>query len=121
MFRSAILPRGFRFLVLGLWLLLVAPASPAVTEGTASGPTTTAPAASTNLTTFEANGFRVALDTTGFKHDLGYEKFHENYFRLAQFHNRTLAVAFLDFIHCQLQGLQFFRILVCFFFFCHFT
>ena len=86
MFRSAILPRGFRFLVLGLWLLLVAPASPAVTEGTASGPTTTAPAASTNLTTFEANGFRVALDTTGFKHDLGYEKFHENYFRLAQFH-----------------------------------
>jgi len=85
-FRSATWPHGVRFATLGFGLLLVAPASPAVAVGEAPGPTATAPAASTNLTTFEADGFRVALDTTGFKQDFGYEKFQENYFRLAQLH-----------------------------------
>jgi hypothetical protein len=85
-FRSATLPHGVRFAILGFGLLLVAPASPAVTEGDAPGPTATAPAASTNLTALDANGFRVALDTTGFKQDFGYENFQGNYFRIAQFH-----------------------------------
>jgi hypothetical protein len=84
-FRSVTLLRGVRFALLCFGLLLVAPASPAVTEGAAPGPTATAPAASTNLTTLDANGFRVALDATGFKQDFGYENFHGNYFRLAQF------------------------------------
>jgi hypothetical protein len=85
-FRSAILPHGIRIVILGFGLLRVASFSPAITEGDAPRPTATAPAVSTNLTTLDANGFRVALAATGFRKDLGYEKFHGNYFRLAQFH-----------------------------------
>ena len=85
-FRSTTLPHGVRLTLLGFGLLLVASALPAVAEGEAPDPTATAPAAGTNLTTLDANGFRVALDATGFEKALGYEKFHGNYFRLAQFH-----------------------------------
>ncbi len=54
--------------------------------GAASGGTTNPPAdVPRTLTTLEANGFRVSLDTLGFKQDLGSERFRRNYFRLAQF------------------------------------
>jgi hypothetical protein len=68
--------------------------------GAASGGTTNPPAdVPRALTTFEANGFRVSLDTCGFQQDLGYERFKRNYFRLAQFtttdeHKRELGGGF---------------------------
>jgi hypothetical protein len=37
------------------------------------------------LTILEVNGFRVSLDTLGFKQVLGSERFKRNYYRLAQF------------------------------------
>jgi hypothetical protein len=37
------------------------------------------------LTTLEANGFRVSLDTLGFRQELGTERFRGNYFRIALF------------------------------------
>lgn len=50
--------------------------------GEATNPTADLPQ---DLTTLEANGFRVSLDTHGFRQELGYERFKRNYFRLAQF------------------------------------
>ena len=85
-FRPATSSGGVRFAVFGFGLLLAASFSPAIAESDAPRPTAAAPAVSTNLTTLDANGFRVALDATGFRKDLGYEKFRGNYFRLAQFH-----------------------------------
>ncbi len=41
------------------------------------------------LTTLEARGFRVTLDTLGFRQVLGYERFRRNYFRIAQFSARS--------------------------------
>ena len=76
-------------------LVLVIPAFPSALPGdgdapppieASTGATNNPPAdVPRELTTLEANGFRVTLDTLGFRQDLGYERFRGHYFRIAQF------------------------------------
>jgi hypothetical protein len=72
------------------WILLAA--GPTATASTLPG--STPPEAypdrlpagvAPTLTALEANGFRVTLDTLGFKQDRGYELFRGHYFRLAAY------------------------------------